>query len=129
VRQAHISFKPAVERFEEVVFNEALCIKLAAEAGLPAASVETMKVDGIDCLMVEPYDRIHKEGRAANPPSSDFTRRISVRHRASCLSASINKEGGPSLKQCFGLLREVSSAPVIDLNALARSGDLQLPRR
>lgn len=25
------------------------------------------------------------------------------------------KEGGPSLKQCFGLLREVSSAPVIDL--------------
>jgi serine/threonine-protein kinase HipA len=28
------------------------------------------------------------------------------------------KEGGPSLKQCFGLLREVSSAPVIDLARL-----------
>ncbi len=28
------------------------------------------------------------------------------------------KEGGPSLKQCFGLLREVSSAPVIDLAKL-----------
>lgn len=25
------------------------------------------------------------------------------------------KEGGPSLKQCFALLREVSSAPVLDL--------------
>ena len=25
------------------------------------------------------------------------------------------KEGGPSLKQCFSLLREVSSAPVVDL--------------
>ena len=24
------------------------------------------------------------------------------------------KEGGPSLKQCFGLLREVSSTPVVD---------------
>jgi serine/threonine-protein kinase HipA len=28
------------------------------------------------------------------------------------------KEGGPSLKQCFALLREVSSAPVIDLSRL-----------
>jgi HipA-like C-terminal domain len=28
------------------------------------------------------------------------------------------KEGGPSLKQCFGLLRDVSSAPVIDLARL-----------
>jgi serine/threonine-protein kinase HipA len=28
------------------------------------------------------------------------------------------KEGGPSLKQCFELLREVSSAPVIDLARL-----------
>ena len=28
------------------------------------------------------------------------------------------KEGGPSLKQCFALLRDVSSAPVIDLARL-----------
>jgi serine/threonine-protein kinase HipA len=28
------------------------------------------------------------------------------------------KEGGPSLKQCFALLREVSSAPVLDLTRL-----------
>jgi serine/threonine-protein kinase HipA len=28
------------------------------------------------------------------------------------------KEGGPSLKQCFGLLREVSSTPVLDLPRL-----------
>src|ERR1700689_4560018 len=59
--------KPAVERFEGVVFNEALCMKLAAEAGLPAASVGTMKVNGIDCLIVERYDRIRKEGPNAGP--------------------------------------------------------------
>jgi serine/threonine-protein kinase HipA len=28
------------------------------------------------------------------------------------------KEGGPSLKQCFALLREISSAPVLDLARL-----------
>src|SRR5438552_928966 len=36
--------KPAVDRFEGVVFNEALCMKVAAAAGLPAAEVETRNV-------------------------------------------------------------------------------------
>ena len=110
--------KPAVERFEGVVFNEALCMKLAAEAGLPAASVETIKVNGIDCLMVERYDRIHKEGRAGSRYSNDCIRKISVRHRVWSPNTNIKREGGPSLKQCFGLLREVSTAPVIDLARL-----------
>src|SRR5471030_789417 len=56
--------KPAVERFEGVVFNEALCLKLAAAAGLPAAGVETRSVDGIDFLVVERYDRHH--GKSAD---------------------------------------------------------------
>jgi serine/threonine-protein kinase HipA len=45
--------KPAVERFDGVVFNAALCLKLAAAAGLPAATVETRNVDGIDYLRVQ----------------------------------------------------------------------------
>jgi serine/threonine-protein kinase HipA len=45
--------KPAVERFEGVVFNQALCMKLtAAAASLPAAGVETRTVNGIDFLVV-----------------------------------------------------------------------------
>ena len=49
--------KPAVERFDGVVFNEALCMNLAAASGLPAAGVETRTVDGIDFLVVERNDR------------------------------------------------------------------------
>jgi HipA-like C-terminal domain len=52
--------KPAVAHFEGVVFNEALCMKLAAAAGLPAASVETRTVDGMEYLLVERYDRTHR---------------------------------------------------------------------
>src|SRR5208283_1464877 len=51
--------KPAIERFEGVVFNEALCMHLARAVGLPAANVETRSVDGIDFLLVERYDRHH----------------------------------------------------------------------
>src|SRR5215472_6577115 len=49
--------KPAVERFEGVVFNEALSMKLAVAAGLAAAAVETRSVDGVDFLVIERYDR------------------------------------------------------------------------
>jgi len=107
--------KPAVERFDGVVFNEALCMKLASETGLPAASVETISVNGIDCLLVERYDRIHKQGPGAGTVlerlhQEDFCQALGIvpEHK-------YQKEGGPSLKQCFRLLREASSAPVIDL--------------
>ena len=53
--------KPAVERFDGVVFNEALCMKLAAATGLSAAAVETRNVEGIDYLLVERFDRIHRD--------------------------------------------------------------------
>src|ERR1017187_4127184 len=59
--------KPAAERFEGVVFNEELCMKLADRAGLPTASVETRNVDGMDYLLVERYDRIHRQAPGAEP--------------------------------------------------------------
>ncbi len=110
--------KPAVERFEGVVFNEALCMKLAAAAGLPAAGVETRTVDGIDFLVVDRYDRLHGQSAEGKPTlerlhQEDFCQALGI---VSELKYQI--EGGPSLKQCFMLLRDVSSAPVIDLAKL-----------
>src|SRR5450432_4063845 len=54
--------KPAVERFEGVVSNEALCMNLAAGVGLPTATVQTRAVDGMAYLLVERYDRVHRIG-------------------------------------------------------------------
>ena len=107
--------KPAVERFEGVVFNEALCMKLAAEAGLPAVPVETMKINGIDCLIVGRYDRIHKVGPGPEPAIERLHQEDFCQAQGIFPEHKYQKEGGPSLKQCFALLREVSSTPVIDL--------------
>ena len=107
--------KPAVERFEGVVFNEALCMKLAAEAGLPAASVETMNVNGMDYLLVERYDRIHKPGPGAEAVLERLHQEDFCQAQGMDSEHKYQREGGPSLKQCFGLLRAVSSAPVVDL--------------
>ena len=110
--------KPNVERFAGVVFNEAFCLRLAAATGLPAAAVETRDVAGFDFLLVERYDRQHR----AVPDSAAVVDRLHQEDFCQALAIvseqKYQKEGGPSLKQSFALLREVSSAPVIDLARL-----------
>src|SRR5580658_5959293 len=55
-------FKPAAERFDGVVFNEALCMQLASAIGLPAAAAEARSAHGTDYLLVERYDRYRRQG-------------------------------------------------------------------
>ena len=110
--------KPAVERFEGVVFNEDLCMKLAAASGLPAAGVETRTVDGIDFLVIERYDRYHRPVPGSEAVLERLHQEDFCQAQGIVSELKYQKEGGPSLKQCFALLREVSSAPVINLARL-----------
>ena len=110
--------KPAVERFDGVVFNEALCMNLAAASGLPAAGVETRTVDGIDFLVVERYDRHHGKSADDNPTLERLHQEDFCQALGFVSEMKYQMEGGPTLKQCFALLRDVSSTPVIDLARL-----------
>ncbi|WP_263377841.1 type II toxin-antitoxin system HipA family toxin [Granulicella paludicola] len=110
--------KPGGDRFEGVVANEALCMKLAAAIGIPTAKVEARSVEGMEYLLVERYDRIYRADLGQEPVlerlhQEDFCQALGI-----VSEMKYQKEGGPSLKQCFALLREVSSTPVIDLSRL-----------
>ncbi len=109
--------KPDIERFAGVVFNEALTMSLATAIGMPAAKVETRTAEGVEYLRVERYDRIHRQSGGATVlerlHQEDFCQAQNI-----VSEMKYQKEGGPSLKQCFRLLREASSAPVIDLARL-----------
>jgi serine/threonine-protein kinase HipA len=111
--------KPAIERFEGVVLNEALCMCLARAVGLNTAAVEIGKVEGIDYLLVQRYDR------ALNRESPGGAESLKREHQEDfCQALGIvpehkyQNEGGPSIKQCFDLVRAASSTPVIDLQRL-----------
>jgi serine/threonine-protein kinase HipA len=110
--------KPAVERFAGVVFNETFCMRLAAATGLPAAKAEIRRVEDVEYLQVERYDRTHRQ----SPEGATLLERLHQEDFCQALGIvsenKYQKEGGPSLKQCFALLREVSSAPVLDLARL-----------
>ncbi len=109
--------KPTIERFEGLVFNEVLCLGLANAAGIPAARAETRSIDGMDYALVERYDRKLTQTAAGTEyerlHQEDFCQALGI-----VSERKYQNEGGPSLKQCFDLLREVSSAPVIDLQRL-----------
>lgn len=109
--------KPSVERFAGVVFNEALTMELAAAVSLPAAKVAVRAVEQIAYLLVERYDRTYIQSGGATIlerlHQEDFCQALNI-----APEMKYQKEGGPSLKKSFELLREVSSAPVIDLARL-----------
>jgi serine/threonine-protein kinase HipA len=111
--------KPAMERFEGIVFNEAFCMKLADAIGLHTAKAEVGLVENIDYLLVQRYDRIALRD---SPSGREYLEREHQEDFCQALGISpdnkYQNEGGPSLKQCFALLRELSSAPVIDLQRL-----------
>jgi serine/threonine-protein kinase HipA len=111
--------KPAIEHFAGIVFNEAFCMKLADAIGLPTAKAEVGRVEDIDYLLIQRYDRFARRDAPAGP---DYLEREHQEDFCQALGISpdhkYQNEGGPSLKQCFALLRELSSTPVIDLQRL-----------
>lgn len=106
--------KPAIERFEGLVYNEAYCLKLAEIVGLPVAKAQTRNVGGIDYLLVERYDRhIDADGNVHRLHQEDFCQALGV-----ASEEKYQNEGGPNLKDCFALLRDASSRPAIDIMRL-----------
>lgn len=102
--------KPAIAHFEGLVFNEALCMTLATSIGLPAASVETRRVEDIDYLLIKRYDRKVSGTSIERLHQEDFCQALGI-----ISEHKYQREGGPSLKSGFSLIRDISSTPVIDL--------------
>lgn len=106
--------KPAESYYQGIVFNEALCLSLAAACGLPAASCTLESAGGIDYLLVERFDRERDHsGDVRRIHQEDCCQALGVRSEAKYQS-----EGGPGLARIFELARTVSSAPVIDIPRL-----------
>jgi len=109
--------KPSIERFAGVVFNEAFTMELAGDTGIPAAKVEVRTTETIEYLSVERYDRTHIQSGTTvtldRLHQEDFCQALNIDPEM-----KYQKEGGPSLKQCFALVRDISSAPVVDLARL-----------
>ena len=103
--------KPEPARFPGLVSNELWCMDLARAIGLRVAECHRRIIGKTPCLIVKRYDRATSaDGRVQRLHQEDFCQALGFP-----ASRKYQQEGGPSLKDCFGLIREWSSVPVIDI--------------
>ncbi len=104
--------KPEPERFPGLVENEAFCMALARSVGISVPDTEMRLIGGKPSIIVTRYDR---------KPGGDGIIRLHQEDFCQALGCpperKYQQEGGPTVRSCIGLLREWSSAPVLDIAA------------
>jgi serine/threonine-protein kinase HipA len=107
---SHI-LKPEHERFPGLTTNEAYCLELANDVGLPTAQAEVKNYGPHRCLVIQRYDRIQTvAGELQRLHQEDFCQALGIPTRIKYQS-----EGGPNLENCFQLIRSAASRPARDL--------------
>ena len=103
--------KPPIQRFPGTTENEAFVMRLAAAAGLDVAPVEPRVVKDRTFLLIERYDRsADVEGGVRRVHQEDFCQALAFAPERKYAS-----EGGPTLNDCFALLRRVAVRPAVDV--------------
>ncbi len=105
--------KPEPERFPGLAANEIFCMTLARAVGLNVPDIVFRRAGGKPCLLVERYDRESGEnGVAVRVHQEDFCQALGLPPER-----KYQAEGGPTLSDCISLLRDWSTAPVLDISA------------
>lgn len=106
--------KPAITRYEGTVINEALCMSLAKECGLPVPET-SIHGEKYPALLVQRYDRTRVGGKIMRFHQEDFCQALGYSYER-----KYEKEGGPPLAECFRLIDENCAHPIIDKRNLLR---------
>ena len=118
--------KPEIARFPHVVENEAFCMRLARNLGLPVAQVETTTVGDRRVIVVERYDRIvHTDGSVERIHQEDFCQATGI-----LPDKKYEEDGGPSLRRMAETFQAVADPNSLELllravtlNVLIGNGD------
>ena len=118
--------KPEIARFPGTVENEAFCMRLARNLGLPTASVETATVDGRKVIVIERYDRVvHPDGAVERIHQEDFCQATGVPP-----DRKYEEDGGPSLRRIAEILQAIARSDSLELllqavtvNVIIANGD------
>lgn len=98
--------KTPIDRLPGTVANEAFCLSLMSSVGLNSVKAVPQRALDREFLLVRRYDRELRQGRVARLQQEDFCQALAIPSEQ-----KYEAEGGPSLAQCFGLIRSATSAP------------------
>jgi len=104
--------KPEPLRFPGLAENEAWCMALARRIGLDTAEAWAERIGNVPCLISKRYDRVQDA-------SGEIVHRLHQEDFCQALgypsSRKYQQEGGPSLRECFQMIRDWSTTPVLDI--------------
>jgi len=103
--------KPEPDRFPGLATNEIFCMTLAQSVGLNVPNTEYRLIGKKSCILVQRYDRATDEaGSTIRLHQEDFCQALGFPPER-----KYQAEGGPMLGDCISLLRDWSTAPVLDI--------------
>ena len=103
--------KPEPDRFPGLAANEIFCMTLAQAVGLNVPNTEYRLIGKKSCILVQRYDRTTDDGGSTiRLHQEDFCQALGFPPER-----KYQAEGGPMLSDCISLLRDWSTAPVLDI--------------
>jgi serine/threonine-protein kinase HipA len=99
--------KMPIARFEGTVVNEAFCLLFGSRLGVPTVPAWPRRAGDRAYLLVERYDRLRRrDGGFERLHQEDFCQALGIPSER-----KYEVEGGPSLADCFALVRRAATVP------------------
>lgn len=105
--------KTPIERLDDTVVNEAFCLALGSALGIESVRATPHRVDDREFLLVERYDRRVDQRGIHRLHQEDFCQALGIPTQR-----KYEAEGGPSLADCFALLRSATEVPALEIRKL-----------
>lgn len=110
-------FKPPMQGLDGQAVNEHICLRLAQSIGLPAANSKVMTFEDVSAIVVERYDRLpNGRGKYLRLHQEDMCQALGVSP-----TLKYQNDGGPSVGDIAGLIRNVSSRPDADIEVFIKA--------
>lgn len=108
--------KPINWNYPSLIENECFCLELARKIGLNTAEASLHKADNTPYLLVKRYDRVKTEKGIQRLHQEDFCQALGISPEM-----KYQREGGPGISDCFQIVRNSSSLPVVDIKQLLQA--------
>jgi serine/threonine-protein kinase HipA len=106
--------KMPITRFEGTVVNEAFCLLFGSRLGVPTVPALPRRAGDHAYLLVERYDRLRRpDGSFERLHQEDFCQALAIPSER-----KYEVEGGPSLADCFALVRRAATVPAAHMLVL-----------
>ena len=109
VPTSHI-LKPAINRFNETIENEFICIKTAEKLGIKVPDVKIGYANKTKYFLIQRYDREIINNKIKRIHQEDFCQASNIPS-----AYKYQAEGGVDFKRCFEILR-TASQPAVSIN-------------